>query len=600
MMIFLICLITNNYTIFINLNNKKQRFAFRFVPQTIFAKINYNDKIRLVMFILGLNAFTHDASAVLLYNGKIIAYCQEERFTRIKHDANFPWNSINFCLKEAGISLSEIDYAAFSWKPFEKLIPRFFRTFYNLTGSYSRLKSQSSKWLDILKVKSLLRKKGFKGKFYFVNHHDAHAAACFYSSSFASSAILVIDGVGEYATTSLYEGKGNSIKLLQQFYYPHSLGLFYAAITEFLGFRHNDGEGKVMGLAAYGEPIFYEKMKKCFSFNKKIYEINTAYFDFTHNWISSKFIKEFGLPRTSNKPLDEFYCNIAASAQNLLEDIILELCKYIKTKSKEKNLCFTGGVALNCQANYLIYKKAAFENYYFFPVAYDAGTSLGAALFLLKNIINYKEDFEFPNVFWGPDLKKEDIMKLAKKYYLKIIESPDIYKDIAKALAEGKIVGWCFGKAEIGPRALGNRSILADPRKAISKDLVNKKIKKREAFRPFAPTILSEKAALYFGENIYSPYMMMSVPIIPSKAEEIPAVVHKDGTCRLQTLDKSFNEDFYKLLFEFYKLTNCPVLLNTSFNKAGEPMVCQPEDIIKSFIDSDLDLLAISGFIIYK
>lgn len=553
-----------------------------------------------LMFILGLNAFTHDASAALLHDDKLIAYAQEERFTRIKHDASFPQNSIDFCLKEAGIDLSEVDYAAFSWKPFEKLLPRFFKTFYNITGSVSRLKSQSNKWFDILQVKSLLKKKGFKGKFYFVNHHDAHAAACFYSSPFDYAALLIIDGVGEYATTSLYEGKHNSIKLLHQFYYPHSLGLFYAAITEFLGFKHNDGEGKVMGLAAYGEPIFYDKMQNCILSYENGYKINTAYFDFSNKWITDRFIKEFGEPRTMQQPLNDFYCNIAASAQALLEDKILELCKLLKEKTQAKNLCFTGGVALNCQANYLIYKKADYENYYFFPVAYDAGTSLGSALFVMKNILNYQQPFQFKHIFWGPNLSKDEVLIAAKRHSLKVSEVPEqnLYRSVATALAEGKIIGWCSGRAEVGPRALGNRSILADPRKIINKELVNKKIKKRESFRPFAPTILAEKTTTYFRENISSPFMMMSIPILPDKIDEIPAVIHKDGTCRVQTLNKDFNENFYNLLKEFYIITGCPVLLNTSFNKAGDPMVCRAEDIIKSFIESELDLLVIDGIVI--
>jgi len=552
------------------------------------------------MFILGLNAFTHDSSAALLHNEKLIAYAQEERFTRIKHDASFPQNSIDFCLQEAGINLSDVDYAAFSWKPFEKLLPRFFKTFYNISGSVSRLKSQSNKWFDILKVKYLLAKKGFIGKFYFVNHHDAHAAACFYSSPFDHAALLIIDGVGEYATTSLYEGKHNSIKLLKQFYYPHSLGLFYAAITEYLGFKHNDGEGKVMGLAAYGEPIFYDKMQNCIVSYKKGYKINTDYFDFSNKWITNRFIVEFGEPRAKNQPLNEFYCNIAASAQAILEDKILDLCRLLKEKTQAKNLCFTGGVALNCQANYLIYKKADYENYYFFPVAYDAGTSLGSALFVLKNILNYQQPFRFNHIFWGPNLNKEEVLSAARKHSLKVSEVPEqkLYRSVATALAEGKIIGWCSGRAEVGPRALGNRSILADPRKIINKELVNKKIKKREAFRPFAPTILAEKTASYFQENISSPFMMMSIPILPDKINEIPAVIHKDGTCRVQTLNRDFNENFYNLLKEFYEITDCPVLLNTSFNKAGDPMVCRAEDIIGSFIESDLDLLVINNILI--
>ncbi|OGF59734.1 MAG: hypothetical protein A2Y62_05110 [Candidatus Fischerbacteria bacterium RBG_13_37_8] len=552
------------------------------------------------MYILGLNAFTHDASAALLCDGKIIAYAQEERFTRLKHDPSFPWNSIQYCLNEAHISLKEITVAAFSWSPFHKLIPRFLKTFYNIGGGIPRLKSQGSKWLDIINVKGILEKHGFEGKFYYVPHHNAHAAACFYSSSFLESAILVIDGVGEHATTSLYHGKANSINLLQQYYYPDSLGLFYAAITEYLGFKNNDGEGKVMGLAPYGLPEYYNKMKDCLFLNQNNYKIDTSYFDFAHRWFTKKFEKEFGPARIENEPITEHHYNIAASAQKILEEKIWHFCQELKRITQSDNLCYTGGVSLNCQANHFIWSRKDFKTYYFFPAAYDAGTSLGAALFAFKDILNCSDAYSFEHVFWGPAVEKKHGALLAQQYSLHVQESNNLYEQIARIIAHGKIVGWCMGKTEIGPRALGNRSILADPRKPEIKDIVNNKIKKREPFRPFAPTILAEKAPEYFHTKEPSPYMMMTLPIAPEKINEVPSVVHVDGTCRVQTLERQFNEPYYQLITEFHALTNVPMILNTSFNKAGEPLVSNEQDSILSFINSDLDVLVLAGLIITK
>jgi len=552
------------------------------------------------MYILGINAFTHDSSAVLLCDGKLIAYAQEERFTRKKHDPSFPINSIDYCLKAANISYKDIDIAAFSWKPLHKIIPRFIKTFYNLKGGFSRLQTQSNKWFNIISVKKILQQHGFKGKFYYISHHDAHAAACYYSSSFNNSAILVIDGVGEHATTSLYHGVNNSIKLLKQYYYPHSLGLFYAAITEYLGFKNNDGEGKVMGMAPYGKPIYYEKMKKCILFTNDDYKINKIYFDFAHKWYTDFFEKEFGPHRAPNEAITEHHFNIAASAQKLLEDAILKLCKKLKSITKANCLCYTGGVSLNCQANYHIYNQKDFKKYYFFPSAYDAGTSLGAALCAYK--IHSKEitNFTFDHVFWGPNINAKKAASIAKENSLQVKESNNIYSEIASEIAKGKIVAWCNGRIEIGPRALGNRSILADPRNPIMKDLVNNKIKKREPFRPFAPTILAEKTHLFFDTNDIFPYMMVTLPIMPQKKHLIPSVVHIDNTCRVQTLSKNFNPHFYNLIYEFYKLTDIPLLLNTSFNKAGEPIVQNEFDAIQSLITTDLDLLVIDNLIISK
>jgi carbamoyltransferase len=552
------------------------------------------------MYVLGLNAFTHDASAALLCDGKILGYAQEERFTRIKHDPSFPWNSIEYCLKEAGISLDNVAIAAFSWAPYEKIIPRLIKTFYNLTGGISRLQGQSSKWFSILRVPSELRKRGFQGKFYFVKHHDAHAAACYYASGFERSAILVIDGVGEHATTSFYEAADNSITLLKQFYYPDSLGLFYASITEYLGYGHNEGEGKVMGMAAYGKPVFAEAMHTLLFIKSKEYQINTQYFDFAHDWVTESFIKEFGPRRDPDEPLDQRHYDIAASAQAILEEQIIALCTTLKKATHLDNICYTGGVSLNCQANWFIQQHHDFQRYYFFPVAYDAGTSLGAGLWVYRNMLGHSEELGFEHVFWGPDLNKAACAAAAQKHKLKIIDSATMHSDIATALSRGKIIGWAEGRIEVGPRALGNRCIIADPRKPENKDLVNNKIKKREPFRPFAPAILAEKTEAYFGKQLDSPYMMLTVPILESKKNEVPAIVHADGTCRVQTLKKEFNSDFYALIEAFYQLTNVPILLNTSFNKAGEPIVSSGEDALASFVNSELDILVLAGLIIMK
>jgi carbamoyltransferase len=567
------------------------------------------------MYNLGISCYYHDSAAALLKDGHVIAAVEEERFTRIKFDDDFPHNAIQWCLEEAGITPDQIDSVAFYDKPvlkFERLLDNYIAV--APRGLYSFL-DVIPKWIHKrLWIKSDIRKslKGFKGEIIFPEHHMSHAAHAFYTSQFEESAILTIDGVGEWSTTSYGIANNNSIKITNDIRWPHSLGLFYSAFTYFLGFKVNEGEYKLMGLSSYGKPKYYDVIMENLIDVKDdgSIHLNMEYFAFTYDKVmtSKKFSKLFGIqPKTRDEKTLQIHFDIGASAQKVLEDIILKMVHHIHAKTKMKNICIGGGVALNGVANYKILSEGPFENVHIPPSPGDAGSAVGAAQYLYyvyhknsKNNFQNNTQLIRENVYVGPSFRNNQIREYldSKKIPYRSFDRDLLLKTTAQLIADGNVVGWYQGKMEWGPRALGNRSILADPRRADMKDILNAKIKHRESFRPFAPSILEEYAGEYFEIDVPSPYMLMVVPV--KKPKDIPAVTHVDGTGRLQTVSKNTNPLYYDLISEFNKITGVPVIINTSMNVMGEPIVNTPEEAYQMVVKTDMDYIVMGNNIVVK
>ena len=566
------------------------------------------------MYNLGISCYYHDSAAALLKDGVVVAAVEEERFSRKKFDDDFPKLAIEWCLNEAGITPSEIHSVAFYDKPvlkFERLLDNYIAV--APRGLYSFLDTMP-KWLHSrLWTKSEIKKslKGFRGKIIFPEHHLSHASHTFYTSQFEESAILTIDGVGEWSTTSFGYAKNNSVTLTHDIRWPHSLGLFYSAFTYFLGFRVNEGEYKLMGLASYGRPKYYELiMEKLIDLKDDgSIHLNMNYFAFTYDKVmtNDKFSKLFGIePRKKDEKVQQIHFDIGASAQKVLEDVLLKMVNHVYEKSNTKNLCLGGGVALNGVANYRILKEGPFENVHIPPSPGDAGSAVGCAQYLYYDYHNNQRIVEkntskviSENVYVGPSFSNEKIQKFlnSKKISYEKLEHDELLVKTAKLISDGNIVGWYQGKMEWGPRALGCRSILADPRKAEMKDILNEKIKHRESFRPFAPSILEEYVSEYFEIDRISPYMLMVAPV---KSDKIPAVTHADGTGRLQTVNRDANPIYYDLIQEFYKITGIPVIINTSMNVMGEPIVNTPEQAYQMVVKTDMDYLVLGNYMVKK
>ena len=591
--------------------------------------------------ILGISAFYHDSAAAIIINGKIIAAAQEERFTRKKHDSGYPFNAIEFVLNFSELKLHQVDYIVFYEKPFlkfERLLetytafaPRGFKSFsmsmpiwlreklFQKTMLFEELKNHDKSFSDINKI-------------YFSEHHFSHAASAFYPSPFKNSVVLTLDGVGEWATTTLAKGSGEKLEILKEIHFPHSIGLLYSAFTYYTGFKVNSGEYKVMGLAPYGEPKF-----KSLIFNKLIdlkedgtFRLNMEYFDYATGlkMINEKFSKLFG--ESARNPdrdsITQFHMDVASSIQSVTEEIVLRLAKSIAKEHGNKNLCMSGGVALNCVANGKILKEKIFENIWIQPAAGDAGGALGAALALwykeLKNQRFESTKDQMQGSYLGPSFNddeiEKDLVNLGAKY--KKFSYEGLLEITAKELSQKKTIGWFQGRMEFGPRALGARSIIADPRSEKMQKILNLKVKFRESFRPFAPSIIREDLSDWFGLDCDSPYMLLVADINKSirreiteeeeklfgidklnvKRSNIPAVTHVDYSARIQTVHKDTNPKYYKLIQNFKKITNCPVIVNTSFNVRGEPIVCSVQDAYKCFMTTDLDMLVCGNFILYK
>ena len=590
--------------------------------------------------ILGISAFYHDSAAALIVNGKIIAAAQEERFSRKKHDARYPIHAVEYVLKESKLKLNQIDHIVFFEKPFLK--------FERLLETYMAFAPKGFKSFS-LSMPIWLREKLFQKKFLFdklkqhdenfddikklnfSEHHYSHAASAFYPSPFKEAVILTLDGVGEWATTTVAIGDKNKLEIIKEIHFPHSLGLLYSAFTYYTGFKVNSGEYKLMGLAPYGKPVFKDLiLDKLLDLKADgSFKLNMKYFSFATGltMTNNKFSKLFGNParEAENDLLKEFHMNIAASIQAVTEEIVLRLTKSISKDYNLKNLCLAGGVALNCVANGKILKEKIFENIWIQPAAGDAGGSLGAALAYWHHELkmprnDYKDQMK--GSYLGPKLENnliEDKLKYLKANYKKQNPS-EIISIAAKELSKEKTVGWFQGRMEFGPRALGGRSILADPRSEKMQKELNLKIKFRESFRPFAPSILREDVSDWFDLDSDSPYMLLVADIkkekqikmtdkdeslfgiekLNVKRSSIPAITHVDYSARIQTVHEETNPKYYQLIKEFKKITNCPVLVNTSFNVRGEPIVCSVEDAFNCFMGTDLDILVIEDFILFK
>ena len=590
--------------------------------------------------VLGISAFYHDSAAAIIVEGKIIAAAQEERFTRKKHDASYPKHAINYVLKEAGLKLSEVDHVVFYEKPFlkfERLLetyigfsPSGFKSFstsmplwlseklFQKKMLYDALKEQDNNFNDIKKIN-------------FSEHHLSHAASAFFSSPYDEAIILTLDGVGEWATTTVSLGKNNKISILKEIHFPHSLGLLYSAFTYFLGFKVNSGEYKVMGLAPYGEPKFKDIiLDKLIDVKEDgSFRLSMDYFNYATGltMTNSKFAKLFNMNRREpENNLSQIHMDMAASIQAATEEIVLKITRFLSKEYKLENLCMAGGVALNCVANGKILKEGLFKNIWIQPASGDAGGALGAAqAFYYQELDNKRQILKTDSMngsYLGPqftDDQVENELKSCGANYKKLTQD-QIINDTAKALSEEKAVGWFQGRMEFGPRSLGNRSIIADPRSVNMQKNLNLKVKYRESFRPFAPAVLFEKVSEWFEINSESPYMLLVADVKKSKQLEmtneqknlfgidklnvkrssIPSVTHVDYSARIQTVHKETNPIFYKLIEEFERITKYPILVNTSFNVRGEPIVCTATDAFNCFMGTDLDVLVCNNFILYK
>ena len=591
--------------------------------------------------ILGISAFYHDSAAAMIIDGEIIAAAQEERFSRKKHDPSYPFNAIEYVLSETNLKLSEVDYIIFFEKPFlkfERLLetylafaPKGFGSFRISMPIWLREKLFQKKYLfDLLKKHD--EKFNEINKINFSEHHYSHAASAFFPSPFEKAVILTLDGVGEWATTTVGIGEKNKLNILKEIHFPHSVGLLYSAFTYYIGFKVNSGEYKVMGLAPYGEPKYKNLiLEKLIDLKEDgSFRLQMKYFNYATGltMTNKKFSDLFGCPvrNPDSDPLTQFHMDIAASVQAVIEEIILKLTKSIAKEYNIDNLCLAGGVALNCVANGKILKEKVFKNIWIQPAAGDAGGSLGAALVFWYNELKKDRKIEkkdqMKGSYLGPKFSNETIesdLKSLESNYEKFSED-ELIKIIANDLNNQKTIGWFQGRMEFGPRALGCRSILADARSEKMQKQLNLKVKFRESFRPFAPSILSEDLQKWFEIEVESPYMLLVSEIKKSlqlpmskndknlfgieklniKRSSIPAVTHVDYSARIQTVHKETNPRYYKLLQQFKKITNCPVLVNTSFNVRGEPIVCTVKDAYNCFMSTNLDVLVCENFILYK
>ncbi|MCF7732616.1 MAG: carbamoyltransferase [Akkermansiaceae bacterium] len=587
--------------------------------------------------ILGISAFYHDSAAALIVDGEIIAAAQEERFTRRKHDAAYPAEAVAYCLREGGLEPGQLDYVVFYEKPFTKF-DRLLETYLAYApAGFRSFRMAMLVWLkEKLHLRRTLRKhlSGARGaRLVFTDHHESHAASAFFPSPFESAAFLTLDGVGEWSTATFGTGEGNQLTFLRQLRFPHSLGLLYSAFTYYCGFKVNSGEYKLMGLAPYGQPVFLEKILKDLIDLRPdgSFRLNLEYFNFCQGltMTGGKFHQLFGgPPRSPETALEQRHMDLAASIQCATEEIVLRMARQVHRETGMKNLVMAGGVALNCVANGRLLREGPFENLWIQPAAGDAGGALGAALFVWHQLLERPRipnpDDSQQGSFLGPSYDMDAIARFLRDkgaVHESFREEAELLKRVAQLIADGRVVGWFQGRMEFGPRALGARSILGDARQATLQATMNLKIKFRESFRPFAPCVLQERASEYFGlrPDQQSPYMMLVAPVLephrltppPSVDNDLrgrvnqvrstlPAITHVDYSARVQTVDERRHGRFYRLLKTFEQRTGCPVLVNTSFNIRGEPIVCTPEDAYRCFMATDLEVLVLGDHLLLK
>jgi carbamoyltransferase len=576
------------------------------------------------MFILGINGYHADSSAAIFKDGMLIAATEEERFRRVKHWAGFPSQAIEFCLKEAGISLHEVDHIAIGRDPYAKLARKILFLLKNPGGGLraaqdrlSNAKKVSSLETEFKMLDGSIDEKTIKSRIHHIEHHRSHLASAFFASPFEESAILSIDGSGDFTTTMTATGKGNHIRVLDSVDFPHSAGLFYTAFTQLLGFPHYGDEYKVMGLAPYGEARYVEKLKDVLIFDANgLFHLNQKYFRSAKSGIisygddhipvvaplySSYMLEQFGAERKKDEPLTQYHKDLGASVQRITELLIFHILNALQRKTRLKNVCIAGGVAQNSVANGKLTRNTGFEKIYIPSAGHDAGISMGCALYVYNQILRQPRRPPIYSAFTGSRFSNEEIEVYLKGRNIQYTRYPEseIYEIVANRLINSGVVGWFSGRAEFGPRALGARSIVADPRRADAKDLLNSKIKRRESFRPFAPSILKEYVAEYFEVNDDVPFMEKVFPIRKEKQALIPAVTHVDGTGRLQSVDRDTAPRYYQLIETFRQKTGIPILLNTSFNE-NEPIVNSPEHALDCFLRTSMDMLVLENCVITR
>jgi len=586
------------------------------------------------MNIIGISAYYHDSAACLVQDGKIVFAAQEERFTRKKHDDSFPANAIRTCLNCTGLEASDIDYVAFYDKPFLKF-ERILETYlaFAPVGLNSFLKAMPLWVKKKIWIKEQLKNElGYDGEIIFPEHHESHAAAAFFPSPYEEAAFLTLDGVGEWATTTFGVGRGNQIQMIADIQFPHSLGLLYSAFTYYTGFKVNSGEYKVMGLAPYGEPKYKDLILKELIDIKEdgSFRMNMKYFNYCAGltMTNNRFHKRFGgPPRKPETKLTQRDMDLARSVQDVTEEIVLRMARHVRKETGMRYLCLAGGVALNCVANGKLLRQRVFDDIWIQPAAGDAGGAIGAALFAWyhhlgnKRVANGKDDFMLGS-FLGPEFSNEGIERYLKKSGIPYHEIPteEIPVRVAELVASEKVIGWFHGRMEFGPRALGARSIIGDARSPRMQETMNLKIKFRESFRPFAPSVLSEKVHQYFDIDRASPYMLLVADVAKDKQRimaedqkrlfglerlyanrsEIPAVTHVDYSARIQTVHKDTNPLYHEMISAFDKMNDCAVIVNTSFNVRGEPIVCTPDDAYRCFLRTDMDYLIMENYLLDK
>ena len=576
------------------------------------------------MYTLGINAYHADSSAAIFKDGKMIAATEEERFRRIKHWAGFPSMAVEFCLREAGITLAQLDHIAIGRDPYAKLGKKLLFLAKSPRGGWKAVKDRLN---NAKKVSSLEEEfaamdgsvdpAALKRKIRQVEHHRSHLASAFFASPFKEAALLSIDGSGDFTTTMIGIGKGNKIEVLDSVDFPHSVGLFYTAFTQLLGFPHYGDEYKVMGLAPYGKPEHVEKLRDVLVFKPDgLFELNLKYFRSARSGIisygedhipvvaplfSAYMSEKFGAPRQKEEPLTQYHKDLAASVQRITEELIFHILGHLHKRTGLNNICVAGGVAQNSVANGKLTRNTPFKNVYIPSAGHDAGISMGAALYVYNHLLDQPRAEPVWSAYTGSRFSNEEIEKYLQSRNITYKRYPEeeLYEKVADRLIDAGVIGWFNGRAEFGPRALGARSILADPRRMDAKELLNSKIKRRESFRPFAPSILTEYVAEYFEVTDTVPFMEKVFPIRQDKQALIPAVTHADGTGRLQSVDKTVSPRYYQLIEAFRKKTGIPILLNTSFNE-NEPIVNSPEQALECFLRTNMDMLVLENCVITR
>ncbi|MBI4600779.1 MAG: carbamoyltransferase [Planctomycetes bacterium] len=561
------------------------------------------------MYVLGLSFYYHDAAAALVKDGVLVAAAEEERFSRRKHDSEFPERAVRYCLDAAGITIDQVDYIGFYEKPFVKFIRILETCLAGWPRTYMTWARSMPLWLKSkIRVGSLIQEKlGTDRDIVFCEHHLSHAASAFLVSPFEEAVLLTMDGVGEWTTTAFGTGRGSAMTFDGEIRFPHSIGLLFSAITAYLGFQVNDGEWKVMGLAPYGKPRFLDRFREVVDMRPDgSFRLNMRYFahDYsTRRMFNARWERLFGRPaRKPESDLDEFHHDVAHSGQKVVEDLVLNLARALSERYRLPNLCIAGGVGLNCVANWRIHEETGFKNIFIQPAAGDSGGALGTAFHIANTLLGRDRVFQMRHAYWGPEYGEEAIraaLDSAGASYVRRSEE-ELLDETARRIASGEVIGWFQGRMELGPRALGARSILADPRDPRVKETINGKVKFREWFRPFAPAVLKERAQEYFEvpAGMDLPFMLMVPKVRPQHRQLLPGVTHEDGTGRVQTLTEDLNGRFYRLVRWFGELTGVPVVVNTSFNVRGEPIVCTPADAYRTFLNTGLDALVIGDFIV--